>query len=225
LNDEPKRRGVSSQLLVVEHRGEGVVVVTLDRPEKRNALNAELRQALIDSLQELALDDGVRAVVLTGAGSTFCAGFDLEELMSAEQPAEIFTHANKYHEAVHTFAKPLIAAVEGAAVAGGMDLALMCDLRVVSTDAQFGQPQVRAGVPVAFELLATVIAEPAARELCLTGRVITSAEALSLGLIHRSTEPGAALDEAVAWAHEIADVAGAIGMKQTFVSAQPTLFT
>ena len=216
---------MSSHLLTVEHRGDGVVVLTLERPDKRNALNAELRQALIDSLLELAIDDEVRVVVLTGAGSTFCAGFDLDELMSAEQPAEVFAHANTYHEAVHTFAKPLIAAIEGAAVAGGMDLALMCDLRVASTDARFGQPQVKVGVPVAYELLASVVPGPAARELCLTGRVITSAEALAIGLVHRSTEPGAALDEAVTWAHEIADVAGAIGMKQTFVSTQPELFT
>ncbi len=215
---------MNSQLLTVESRGEGVVVLTLDRPDKRNALNAELRQALSDSLLELAVDDGVRAVVLTGAGGTFCAGFDLDELMSAEQPAEVFAHANTYHEAVHTFAKPLIAAIEGAAVAGGMDLALMCDLRVASTDAKFGQPQVKVGVPVAYELLASVVPEPAARELCLSGRIITSTEALAIGLIHRSTEPGAALDEAVAWAREIADVAGAIGMKQTFISAQPELF-
>lgn len=216
---------MKSQLLKGERRGDGVVVLTLDRPDKRNALNAELRQALIDAFQDLASDDGVMAVVLTGSGGTFCAGFDLAELMAAEQPAEVFDHATVYHEAVHTFAKPLIAAIEGAAVAGGMDLALMCDLRVASTDAKFGQPQVKQGVPVAFELLASVVPGPAARELCLTGRVITSAEALEIGLIHRSTEPGAALDEAVAWASEIADVAGAIGMKQTFISAQPALFT
>lgn len=215
---------MNTQLLTVEPRGDGVVVVALERPTKRNALNAELRQGLIDTFLELASDDGVRAVVLTGSGGTFCAGFDLDELMTADQPAEVFDHATAYHEAVHTFAKPLIAAIEGAAVAGGMDLALMCDLRVAAVDAKFGQPQVKMGVPVAFDLLASVVPEPAARELCLTGRVITATEALDIGLIHRSTESGAALDEALILAHDIADVSGAIAMKKMFVSAQPDLF-
>jgi len=211
-------------VLEVERRGDGVVVATLNRPDKRNALNAELRQALIDTLWGLAADDDVKAVVLCGSGGTFCAGFDLDELMAADDRAEVFAHATAYHHAVYTFGKPLVAAIEGAAVAGGMDLALMCDLRVAACDARFGQPQVKMGVPAAFDLIKTVVSEPIARDLCLTGRIIEAAEALGIGLIGHSVEPGSALDAAVLLAAEIAGIRGAIAMKQAFVSAQPVLF-
>jgi enoyl-CoA hydratase len=215
---------VSAEILLTEHRADGVVVVTLNRPDKRNALNSELRQALIDTLHGLSSDDDVKALVLSGSGTTFCAGFDLDELMAADDPADLFTHATAYHSCVHTFDKPLLAAIEGAAVAGGMDLALMCDIRVAGSDAKFGQPQVKMGVPAAFDLLKTIVAEPVARELCMTGRVFGAEEALDMGLIQRSVEPGNALDVAVALAGEIAGVAGAIAMKRAFVSAQPELF-
>lgn len=146
----------NDQVLEVAHHDGGVVVLTLSRPAARNALNAALRQALVDTVAELAADDTVAAVVLHGSGGTFCAGFDLKELAEASDPGAVFAHATTYHHAVYTFAKPLVAAVEGAAVAGGMDLALMCDLRVAAEDARFGQPQVRMGIPAAHDLLATV---------------------------------------------------------------------
>lgn len=216
---------MSAEVLYVQTSGDGVVVATLDRPDKRNALNRDLRQAIIDTLHELTTDDEVKVVVVRGAGGTFCAGFDLDELAAADDTSQVFAHATAYHHAVHTFAKPLIAAIEGPAVAGGMDLALMCDLRIAATDARFGQPQVKMGVPAAFDLLKTVVSEPVARELCLTGRVVDAAEALDGGLIHRVVEPGAALDAAVTLAAEIAGVAGAPAMKRAFLSAQPSLFT
>jgi enoyl-CoA hydratase len=216
---------VTAEVLNVQQRGDGIVVATLNRPNKRNALNNALRQAIIDTLHELAADDEAKVVVVCGSGGMFCAGFDLDELMAADDSTQVFAHATAYHHAVHTFAKPLVAAIEGAAVAGGMDLALMCDLRVAAADARFGQPQVKMGVPAAFELVKTVVPEPVARELCLTGRVIDATEALDIGLIHRFVEAGGALDAAVALAGEIAGVAGAIEMKRAFVSAQPVLFT
>ena len=211
--------------LLIERHSDGVAVLTLNRPDKRNALDAALRQALIDTLHDLADDEEIKAVVLTGAGGSFCAGFDLGELMSAERPDEIIAHATTYHHTVYTFPKPMIAAIEGAAVAGGLDLALMCDLRVAASDAKFGQPQVKMGVPAAFDLVATVVPESAARDLCLTGRVITTTEATDIGLINRTVDPGGALAAARVMATEIASVTGAIGMKQSFVAAQPQLFT
>ncbi len=215
---------MTAEVLEIQQRGDGVVVATLNRPDKRNALNEELRQAIIDTLEMLGAEDDARVVVICGAGSTFCAGFDLDELKAADDSAQVFAHATAYHHAVHTFTKPLVAAIGGAAVAGGMDLALMCDLRVGASDARFGQPQVKMGVPAAFELVKTVVPEPTARELCLTGRVIDAAEALDIGLLHRMVEPGRVLDEAVALAGEIAGVAAATAMKQAFVFAQPVLF-
>ncbi|MCP3935121.1 MAG: enoyl-CoA hydratase/isomerase family protein [Actinomycetia bacterium] len=215
---------MTTDVLTLEVEGDGVAVLTLNRPDKRNALNSELRQALIDRLDELSLDDDVKVVVLTGAGKSFCAGFDLDELMAAPDREEIFAHSTAYHHAVHTFSKPLIAAIEGVAAAGGMDLALMCDLRVASTDSRLGQPQVKFGVPVAYDLVRTVLSEPVARELCLTGRLVDSAEALDIGLLHRRVEPGSVLGVAVAWASEITEVAGAGAMKQTFITVQDDLF-
>ncbi|MCP4084875.1 MAG: enoyl-CoA hydratase/isomerase family protein [Actinomycetia bacterium] len=215
----------SSEVLQVERRGEGVALVTLDRPDKRNALNRKLRQAIIDALDALGADDDVKVVVVCGSGGVFCAGFDLDELMAADDQAAVFAHSTSYHHAVHSFTKPLVAAIEGAAVAGGMDLALMCDLRVAATNARFGQPQVKMGVPAAFELVRMVVPEPVARELCLTGRIIDADEATEAGLVNRSVEPGGALEAALALAGEIAAAAGSVTMKQVFVKAQPALFT
>ena len=215
---------MTDEVLDVQHRGDGVVVATLNRPDKRNALNEAMRQAIVEALCGLAADDDVKCVVICGSGGTFCAGFDLDELMAADDTGQLFAHATAYHHVVHTFDKPLVAAIEGSAVAGGMDLALMCDLRIGAADARFGQPQVKFGVPAAFELITTVVAEPVARELCLTGRIIDADEAKEIGLVHRLVETGGALDAAVELAREISAVAGATAMKHAFVAAQPELF-
>jgi 3-hydroxypropionyl-coenzyme A dehydratase len=205
-------------------QADGVLHLTLDRPAKRNALSAELRQCLVDTLGAAATDDSVGAVVLSGAGGSFCAGFDLDELAATADPAALFTEANLYHHTVHTFPKPIVAAIEGFAVAGGFDLALMCDLRVTGDEATFGHPQVRHGIPTNFELLASVIAGPAARDLCLTGRRVDAAQALQLGLAHRVVPAGDAVDAALALAADIAGLSGSIAMKQAFLAHQPDLF-
>ncbi len=209
--------------LLVESAAEGVTLLTLNRPHKRNALNAELRTALVDTLTGLAHDDECRAVVITGAGGTFCAGFDLDELAGAASQEELFAEADNYHRVVHTFPRPLVAAVAGPAVAGGFDLALMCDIRIAQPDARFGQPQVRFGVPAAFDLVRSVVAEPQARELCLTGQVIDAAEALRIGAVNAVVDEPC-LDHALTMAAAIAAVPAATTMKQTFVARQPRLF-
>ncbi|MBC8363600.1 MAG: enoyl-CoA hydratase/isomerase family protein [Actinobacteria bacterium] len=210
--------------LRVEAQGDGVVLLTLDRPERRNALSAELRHLLADTLDGLAADDGCRVVVLTGAGTTFCAGFDLGEIAEADSLDELFADADAYHHAVHTFAKPLIAAIAGPAVAGGMDLALMCDLRLAHVDATFGQPQVQAGIPAAYDLVRTVVPDPVARDLCLTGRVIDAAEALRVGLANRVVEGDDVVGEALETAAAIAASPASGATRQQIVSAQPDLF-
>ncbi|MDP7353423.1 MAG: enoyl-CoA hydratase/isomerase family protein, partial [Acidimicrobiales bacterium] len=116
--------------LRTEVKGDGVVLLTLDRPDRRNALNAELRGLLADTLARLATDESCRVVVLAGNGPTFCAGFDLDEIRAAASLETLFAEADAYHHAVYSFPKPIIAAIHGPAVAGGMDLALMCDLRI-----------------------------------------------------------------------------------------------
>ncbi|MCB0991071.1 MAG: enoyl-CoA hydratase/isomerase family protein [Acidimicrobiales bacterium] len=212
------------QVLIAENVGFGVEVLSLNRPDKRNALSSTLRQALVDRLDALSVDEDVKAVVITGAGDHFCAGFDLDELMSSDAPDAVLAHADRYHAAVHEFPKPLIAAIEGVAVAGGMDLAVMCDLRVGTTQVRMGQPQVKFGVPAAYDLLCTVMRMSAARDLCLTGRIIESDEVVSHGLLDRVVPPGEALTVAVQLAREIAGVAGAEPMKRVFVDHQPALF-
>lgn len=205
-------------------RDDAVALLRLNRPEQRNALSAALRNALADTLEELAGDDAVKAAILTGAGETFCAGFDLKELQEGNAAA-IFDEAQRYHRCVHTFAKPLIAAVNGPALAGGMDLATMCDLRLAVRTARFGQPQVRFGVPAAYDLTRTQVPEAMARRLCLTGDQISAEEALGCGYVSALFDSQAALGEAARdWAKRAADAAGSGAMKQQIVTRQKPLF-
>ncbi len=213
----------AATLLTAERPDDGIVVLTLNRPEKRNALSRALREALVERLRSLAADDSARAVVLTGSGETFCAGFDLKELSEGD-PRQVFADARGYHHAVYTFVKPLIAAVNGPALAGGMDLALMCDLRVAARSARFGQPQVRMGVPAAYDLLRTLLPEAAARRLCLTGEQIDAEEAERLGLLARVVADGTLTDSALALARGIADTGAGDAMKKQFLASQPPLF-
>lgn len=210
--------------ILVETHEEGVLHLSLNRPAKRNALNAELRTLLVERLAAAADDPTVGAVLVAGAGDHFCAGFDLDELRTAPDPAAVFADATLYHQQVHTFPKPLIAAIAGSGVAGGLDLALLCDLRLAEPDATFGQPQVRHGIPAAYPLLAGAIGDPAARELCLTGRVVDAAEALRLGLIHQIVPADELLPAATALARDIASLPGSGSAKAAFVDHQPHLF-
>lgn len=207
-----------------EQQHDALLHLTLNRPAKRNALNAELRALLGRRLDAAADDQTIGAVLLSGAGDHFCAGFDLGELSAAPDPAAVFADATRYHRQVHTFAKPLIAAITGSAVAGGLDLALMCDLRLATPEATFGQPQVRHGIPAAFELLANTIGDPAARDLCLTGRVVDATEALRIGLVNQLVDGDQLIGIAAHLAGDIASLPGSSRAKQAFVGHQPALF-
>jgi len=210
--------------LRTEVKGDGVVLLTLDRPDRRNALNAELRGLLADTLARLATDESCRVVVLAGNGPTFCAGFDLDEIRAAASLETLFAEADAYHHAVHSFPKPIIAAIHGPAVAGGMDLALMCDLRIAGVEATFGQPQVKAGIPAAFDLVASVVAEPIARDICLTGRLFGATEALSMGMVNHLAEGDDLIEAALALATEIASSPASAAAKAQFLASQPQLF-
>ncbi|HJL83079.1 MAG TPA: enoyl-CoA hydratase/isomerase family protein [Acidimicrobiales bacterium] len=210
--------------LRTEVKGDGVVLLTLDRPDRRNALNAELRGLLADTLARLATDESCRVVVLAGNGPTFCAGFDLDEIRAAASLETLFAEADAYHHAVYSFPKPIIAAIHGPAVAGGMDLALMCDLRIAGVEATFGQPQVKAGIPAAFDLVASVVAEPVARDICLTGRLFGATEALSMGMVNHLAEGDDLIEAALALATEIASSPASAAAKAQFLASQPQLF-
>ncbi|MFV0258972.1 MAG: enoyl-CoA hydratase/isomerase family protein [Acidimicrobiales bacterium] len=198
--------------------------LTLDRPDKRNALSAGLRADLVAALGTAAADEAIGAVLLTATGDTFCAGFDLAELAEAPDPAAVFADARHYHHVLHTFPKPLVAAVGGPAVAGGFDLALLCDLRIASPDAAFGQPQVKRGIPASYDLMADVLGVPIARDLCLTGRIMGAAEAGGLGLVSELIEPAALAERAAEVAHAIAGNPGGRAAKAQFVARQPPRF-
>lgn len=202
---------------------EGIAVITLNRPEKRNALSTALREEIVRCLEELEKQEGVKVLVLTGAGPSFCAGFDLSEFAGGKME-EIFAQAVIYHREVYTFSKPLIVAVNGPALAGGMDLAVMCDIRIASEAAVFGQPQVRMGVPAAYDLIRTVLSESVARELCLTGRRIDAQEASKLGLVSKVVPGEKLMEEALSLAREVAESGASQTMKGQFLKEQPKLF-
>ena len=182
---------------------DGVATLTLARPQRRNALSIKLRNAITQQLDDWAADGAVRAVVLTGAGPTFCAGFDLNEFGQADLARQIKDSSRRYHLAVWHFPKPLIAAVNGPAMGGGMDLGVLCDCRIASSAAAFGHPEIKFGAPPLFTPLQWIVGLGVARELCLTGRRIDAAEALRIGLVTRVTEPGDLLDGALAMARSI----------------------
>jgi enoyl-CoA hydratase/carnithine racemase len=214
-----------SEALTRLEQADGVATLTLDRAAKRNALSRALRHELMERFADLERDDGVRAVILRGEGPVFCAGFDRSEFESSAM-AEVFEEAVEYHHRVYNFGKPLIAAINGAALGGGCDLAAMCDVRLASSTAVFGQPQVRFGAEAAYELMREVMPTGAAREMCLTGRTYSVAEAHSLGLVNRVQEPESLMSAAHELAASIAALPDAVpaNTKRQFLTHQPGLF-
>ncbi len=155
----------------------------------------------------LAPDQSVKVVVFTGAGDTFCAGFDLSEFhRTLEDDAyaqTLWGSSDRYHDAVLRFPLPMIAAVNGPALAGGFDLAVMCDLRVAASTARFAHPEYTFG-EVVYGPLHDLVGGAVARELCFTGRAVTADEALQLRLVNAVVEPGALMDTAMATVEQIA---------------------
>jgi len=186
-----------SQFVRVSEIDEGVVTVVLDRPDKKNALSIALRDEVSDALDEIAPDDRVRAVVLAAEGDTFCAGFDLAEF-SVDEPGfqdRLWRSSDRFHHTVLLFPLPIVAAIQGPALAGGFDLAVMCDIRIAATDARFGHPEQRWS-DVIFSPLADLVGSGPARDLCLTGRTIDAGIALQIGLVSKVVEVGELADEA-----------------------------
>ena len=191
----------------VGHERDGVLLVTLNRPEKRNALSVELREEGNAILAELADKDDVRVLVVTGAGSVFCSGFDLREFETASQDEaferRLWASSDEWHRRWIEFPVPTIAAVNGAAIAGGFDVAVMCDLRVVSRSATFAHPEVGFG-DVVYGPLRDLVGGAVARDLCFTGRKIDAVEADRLGLVSRLVPPDEVVDTALDVAEGIA---------------------
>lgn len=177
---------MTEPLLSSDRPEPGVARLRFNRPAKRNALSTELRDRTTEALHALGEDDEVKIVVLAGAGGTFSAGFDLEEfgIASADEAfrARLWDSSDRYHQALLRFPLPLLAAVDGVALGGGFDTAVLCDVRLASDRASFGHPEIAFG-DVVYAPLRELIGGGPARELCLSGRRIDATEARSIGLV------------------------------------------
>ena len=184
-----------------------MLTVTIDRPRVRNAVDPQTASALEAAFREFDADDGLAVAVLTGAGGNFCAGFDLKALADGVNYAVAETGPGPMGPTRMELGKPVLAAIEGYAVAGGLELALWCDLRVAASDATLGVFNRRFGVPL-IDLgtvrLPRMIGQGRALDLILTGRAVKADEALRIGLVERVVEPGSALAAARELAREIA---------------------
>jgi enoyl-CoA hydratase len=169
-------------------RADEHAVITLDRPEKRNALSIALRDQVSDALSDLAQDRAVKCVVITGAGEYFSAGFDLKEFADAAIAEQLWASSDRFHHAVLRFPLPTIAAVNGPALAGGFDLALLCDVRIASTTARFAHPEFTFG-DVVYSPLHDLVGGAVAREIALTNRELNAEDALALHVVSAVVEP------------------------------------
>ncbi|MGI8714769.1 MAG: crotonase/enoyl-CoA hydratase family protein [Solirubrobacteraceae bacterium] len=207
-----------SEQAVLTERRERVLVITINRPDQRNAVNAAVAQGIAGALDELDADGELSIGVLTGAGKGFCAGMDLKAFVTGERP---WVQGRGFAGITQrSAAKPPVAAVEGFAVAGGLEVALACDLIVAAAGAKLGIPEVKRSLVAAgggLLRLPRVLPRGVAMELALTGDPITAERAYALGMVNRLAEPGAALDTALALAATIAVNAplALIGPKRT----------
>lgn len=184
---------------------EGVLIVTINRPEAKNAMSKAAAEGIAAAMDQLDADDSLRVGILTGAGGTFCSGMDLKGFLRGESP---IVEGRGFGGVVQKPpAKPLIAAVEGYALAGGLELMIACDLVVANKDAKFGIPEVKRGLVAAaggVMMLPDQIPERIAMELALTGDFITAQRAYEIGMINRVAD-GSALIGALELASRIAE--------------------
>ncbi|MBI5067324.1 MAG: enoyl-CoA hydratase/isomerase family protein [Deltaproteobacteria bacterium] len=169
--------------ILTEVQESGVAILRLNRPARLNALSVQMRREVSRCLADWRDDAAVGAVILTGEGRSFSAGFELEEFRDPELRAEVLDSSTRYHRDVWYFPKPTIAAVNGLAVGGGFDLATLCDLRIASEAAWFSHPELAHGAPPLFTPLSWIVGGAVARDLCLTRRRLTALEAERLGLV------------------------------------------
>ena len=202
---------VPVSVLLVEDRG-AVRIMTLNRPEKRNALNLELTQGLLDALGAAERDEAVGAIVLTGAGPGFCAGADLSEFkgphapQAAEQRAEL---AMQLQLALPKMSKPVVSAINGAAMGAGAGLAIAADLAVMAESAKLGYPEAKHGIVAAIVManLVRQVGRKAAFELVALAEPIDAARALELGMVNRVAKQEDVLPLAVSFAEKLAALA------------------
>ncbi len=197
----------------IEHV-DGIAVLTMRRPERRNALSLAMMRELTERLRELGKDASVRVIVIAAEGSAFCAGHDLSELRGRDEDAyrEIFDACVCLMEAIHDVAQPVIAEVERIATAAGCQLVAACDLAVASTEATFATPGVRIGLFCSTPMvpLTRAVGRKRAMEMLLTGSPIDAQTACAWGLVNRVVPPEQLRDTVLALARHIAEASGAV---------------
>ena len=197
---------MSEPLLLVTTQ-DSYALVRINRPDLLNALSMQVMQELVETLETLDRDPAVRCIILTGDEKAFAAGADIMEM--AEASAMEMLHRDQFArwDRIRRIKKPIIAAVSGVALGGGCELTMICDMIIASETARFGQPEINLGVmPGAggTQRLTRAVGKAKAMEMVLTGRMITAEEALRLGLVNKVVPVEHYLNEAIAWAKEIA---------------------
>ena len=195
------------QTVTMECVEDHIAIVKIDRPEAKNALNTEVRKHLAQIFSELALNDDIRVVILTGGESVFAAGADLKELSSAQTVEMYLRHTERYWQAIAHYPKPVIAAVNGYALGGGCELAMHADIIIAGESAQFGQPEVKVGVmPGAggTQRLFRAVGKFHAMRMILTGCLVSAQEAYQIGLASQVVPDSETISTAIKMAKTIA---------------------
>jgi enoyl-CoA hydratase len=202
--------GMTNQTVLYEKK-QNVAIITLNRPQRLNAITRDLINGLIAQLKTARQDQDVSVVILTGAGRAFCAGEDLKETSAGKSFEDWMEETDGLQEVqrvVMDLGKPLIAAVRGYALGGGCEFALSCDIRIAAEDAQFGFPETEVGLTITTagtKLLAQIVGLGKAKELVFTGDYINAQEAMRIGLANSLASAERLLDEALSMAHRIAE--------------------
>jgi enoyl-CoA hydratase/carnithine racemase len=198
---------VASEALIIERPSDDIVVLKINRPQVRNALNLNVRTGLADEITRCGADSAVRCVIVTGSDAAFAAGADIGEMADAG-PVEVMSrNLQKYWRVLTECPKPLLAAVEGFALGGGLELALCADIIVAGEGAKLGLPEVKVGILPGgggTQKLARLVGRHRAMLLIMTGRMFGAAEALSMGVISEVVPTGQALARALDIAREVA---------------------
>lgn len=194
---------------LIREDNDGIAVVKINKPKSLNALNSEVVSELNDCFKALDTDDSVKVVILTGEGKSFVAGADIAEMstLNAEEGGNFAKLGMDTFLLIEKLSKPVIAAINGFALGGGCEISLACDIRIASTKALMGQPEVGLGITPGFggtQRLARTIGPAKAKELIYTAKNIKADEAYEIGLVNKVVEPEALMDEAMAMAKAIA---------------------
>ena len=201
-----------------------VAVITMNRPEKRNALNSEVRQELYNVLKRIDSDENIRSAIITGAGEAFIAGADIQAMKNytVEDAIESSRQGSKVFSYIEKMGIPVIAAINGWALGGGLELALACDIRICSENAQFGQPEIKIGILPGYGAtirLPRIIGIARAKEMIYFGEIITAKEAENNGLVTLVTSPTDLMEKAMELAQKLVQGPASLSLVKQAINA------